>query len=281
MTRTTIHITIAFFAWLINANIIAQNACGVEGIVIEASSFEYAPSFLQIEPGETLVWINLGGTHDANGEINSITGLPFNNPEPFDFPSIPGSPGGTCIGSFTFTVPGIYNYDCSVGSHAQNGMVASFQVGSAGCIDPLASNYDPNADFDDGSCQFTGCTDPSACNYDPSAQTDDGSCTYPGCTNVTACNYNSASGCDDGSCLFPGCTNEIACNYDSSAGCDDGSCSLPGCTDQNAANFQSEAGCDDGSCLYYATCTGDLNYDSVINVSDLLIFLTAFGNICQ
>ena len=32
------------------------------------------------------------------------------------------------MGSWTFTVPGEYNYDCSVGSHAEMGMVGSITV---------------------------------------------------------------------------------------------------------------------------------------------------------
>ena len=49
-----------------------------------------------------------------------------------------------------------------------------------GCTDPTATNYDPTATVDDGSCIFpsSGCMDPSANNYDPLATTDDGSCTY-------------------------------------------------------------------------------------------------------
>jgi hypothetical protein len=45
-----------------------------------------------------------------------------------------------------------------------------------GCSDPEADNYDPEANFDDGSCEFQGCTDPEALNYDPGANADDGSC---------------------------------------------------------------------------------------------------------
>ena len=46
-----------------------------------------------------------------------------------------------------------------------------------------------------------GCIDPAACNYDPFAEFDDGSCTYPGCTDSTAINYDANAGCDDGSCI--------------------------------------------------------------------------------
>ena len=53
-----------------------------------------------------------------------------------------------------------------------------------GCMDPLASNYNPAATVDDGSCTFAaGCTDPAADNYDPSANLNDGSCQYS-----TTCN---------------------------------------------------------------------------------------------
>jgi hypothetical protein len=47
-----------------------------------------------------------------------------------------------------------------------------------GCTDPLASNYDPSANIDDGSCEYSGCTNPLATNYDPTANINDGSCTF-------------------------------------------------------------------------------------------------------
>jgi len=47
-----------------------------------------------------------------------------------------------------------------------------------GCMDALASNYNPAANQSDTSCTYPGCTDSVATNYDASANLDDGSCTY-------------------------------------------------------------------------------------------------------
>ena len=61
------------------------------------------------------------------------------------------------------------------GEFAENGVVQP-----CGCTDETAFNFDPEALFDDGSCEAValGCIDPDACNLDPSANTDDGSCLY-------------------------------------------------------------------------------------------------------
>ncbi len=56
----------------------------------------------------------------------------------------------------------------------------------SGCTNPNATNFDPLATLDDGSCTFvSGCTNSLADNYDPLAYLDDGSCTYSSCTNLT------------------------------------------------------------------------------------------------
>ena len=51
-----------------------------------------------------------------------------------------------------------------------------------------------------------GCTDESATNYNPSATANDGSCQYPavaGCTDILATNYDIQADTDDGSCVYP------------------------------------------------------------------------------
>ena len=114
-------------AGMISVATAQDNPCGVEGIVVEAQSFSYTPSDLEIESGQTVVWVNVDGFHDVNG-AESTLGDMWNNPESFSFGAVNGSSEGVCIGSHTFTVEGTYNYDCSIGSHAANGMVATITV---------------------------------------------------------------------------------------------------------------------------------------------------------
>ena len=135
-----------------------DNPCNVEGVVVEASSFQFVPADLSIPVGETVVWSNLGGSHNANGDVDTQTGTSFGNPEAFFFSPVMGDPAGVCIGSFTFNTPGVYTYDCSVGTHAALGMVGTITVGTGGCTNAASANYNPSADYDDGSCLAVSLT---------------------------------------------------------------------------------------------------------------------------
>jgi len=146
-----------------------------------------------------------------------------------------------------------------------------------GCTDPLALNYEPDANIDDGSCEYNvfGCTDPAANNYNADATIDDGSCEYDiyGCTDSDAINYDSNATIDDGSCMFPGCTDPEADNYDPSANVDDGSCVyyIYGCTDSAAINYNPDANVDDGNCIYNiygCTDSNAINYNPIASTDD-------------
>jgi len=93
------------------------------------------------------------------------------------------------IGASTPTVTNVCNYGQfppQTGSYNCPHYYSNFVTGNClpdpayGCTDPNATNYDPAAIVDDGSCSISipGCTDPAANNYDPTATTDDGSCTF-------------------------------------------------------------------------------------------------------
>jgi plastocyanin len=127
--------------------------CIQGGTEVSAISFSYTNTHVAVDVGCPVHWVNYGGTHDVNGDIDSQTGLSFGNPEVFGLPTISGSPEGISMGSHTFTLPGVYSYDCSIGSHASLGMVGTITVGVSGCLDSSASNYNSAADFDDGSCE--------------------------------------------------------------------------------------------------------------------------------
>ena len=92
--------------------------------LVNSGNFYYSPTNLTINVGDTVTWINDMGFHNVNFDINTITGNSFNNPQ--SFISTPTS--NTNMYTHVFTVAGTYNYDCSVGQHAANGMVGSIVV---------------------------------------------------------------------------------------------------------------------------------------------------------
>jgi hypothetical protein len=169
------------------------------------------------------------------------------------------------FGSVVGGTPGTYT-DISVGGA---------QCGLGGCTDTAALNYNPAANWDDGSCVYCvyGCTDSTAFNFNPSATCNDGSCIaiIYGCTDSTAFNYYPGANTDDGSCCFvAGCTDPLATNYDSTACIDNGTCTycVYGCTDPLATNYNPSATCDDGSCIVPTGCsepipTGIYSYDII------------------
>ncbi len=110
---------------------------------VNSGNLYYSPSELTIHVGDTVVWINDGGTHNVNGNISSISGESFNNPENFNSPST--STVGATIYTHVFNTEGFYNYDCSVGSHALQGMTGSINVVNNGTVvDIIVNSVDHN-----------------------------------------------------------------------------------------------------------------------------------------
>jgi hypothetical protein len=110
-------------------------------------------------------------------------------------------------------------------------------IAVSGCTSSTATNYNPLATVDDGSCEYPineipGCMDSTANNYNENATIDDDSCTYDilGCMDLTANNYNENATVDNNSCTYDifGCTNSGALNYNPNATSDDGSCEYSG-----------------------------------------------------
>jgi hypothetical protein len=87
-----------------------------------------------VNVGDTVSWLNDGGFHNVNFDINTISGSSFSNPESFS--STPTN--DVDMYTYVFTIPGTYDYDCSVGQHAANGMVGTIIVNSSTAVSELS-----------------------------------------------------------------------------------------------------------------------------------------------
>ena len=109
---------------------------------VDAGSYYYSPQVLEIVTGDIVTWTNVGGTHDVNFDISTLTGESFGNP---DNTSLPTNTGGE-LGSITFNTAGTYNYDCSNGQHAANGMTGTIIVSqAAGFYPPAGSTFNEDS----------------------------------------------------------------------------------------------------------------------------------------
>lgn len=108
-----------------------------------------------------------------------------------------------------------------------------------------------------------GCTDPEACNYNPQATIDDGTCTFAlpfqDCDGNCFNDFNNNGVCDEEEVF--GCAYPLATNYNPDATADDGSC---------------EFDCELSDCE-----RADFNNNGLIELSDLLHFLSLFGSVCD
>jgi hypothetical protein len=112
---------------------------------------------------------------------------------------------------------------------------------------------------------FSSCEDCQDC-------TGELGCTYPG-----AANFSATAVIDDGSCLFEGCTDPLAINFSPQ-----NNVSTPTCVyGQDFCGEGSVWNPDTGACEGQLDCAGDLNFDGLVNATDLSVFLSNFGTLCQ
>ena len=112
-----------------------------------------------------------------------------------------------------------------------------------GCTLQEATNFDPLATDDDGSCMVLGCTDEAAQNFNPAVTEENGTCEYP-CTGIAGCTYPDAT------------------NFDPLAACEDGSCTLD---------------CPSAS----GSCVLDYDGNGLIGANDLVYFLSWYELPCE
>ena len=118
-------------------------------------------------------------------------------------------------------------------------------------------------DFNLTSDQVLGCTDSNACNYNSQANYDNGSCDYGtiyyldtdgdglGSTSGQLfCDYPGDNWVLNDDDLYPNCESNIV---DACGNCDGDSSECSGCLDPDAANFCEDCVVDDNSCVYTPT----------------------------
>jgi len=89
----------------------------IDGInTIYAGNMYYNPSVITISQGDSVRFINEGGFHDV-----------YTTSGPVKLSLGPCS-GPCTIGTLVFDVSGRYDYICSIGSHAQQGMTGTIIV---------------------------------------------------------------------------------------------------------------------------------------------------------
>lgn len=129
MKHAWIHLIALLLAGLVNVPVVNATLWTVQmgGSPLTPSEPPYySPQFLTIEVGDQVRWSNQSGIHSVNGSLTTFPG----NPEGF-FSGLPQ--GGAWTWSFTFTIPGVYDYHCDGDGHAAT------QFGTITVLDPTGT----------------------------------------------------------------------------------------------------------------------------------------------
>lgn len=135
----------------------------------------------------------------------------------------------------------------------------------------------PCTDSDgDGVCddeEIMGCTYPYALNFPGCATEDDGSCFFPVATCPSDFNLDWLISIQDVLTLLSAFGNTCP-GYEVGT-------ALANCTYEEALNYNADALIDDGSCIFESPCSGDVNGDGTVTISDLLTLMTVFDTTCD
>lgn len=163
-----------FFAAFLISSIIQSQTCNdvlsdfcsiTEG---ETTHFRFTGSetgassyFWDFGDGNTSTLKNPSHTFSSTGSFQACLTLTCN------ITSTSGGSGGSYGGGGTTTTTICTDFSCG-----------NISISVYGCTDLNATNYNPIASIDDGSCEYCiyGCTDSAASNYNPLANCDDNSC---------------------------------------------------------------------------------------------------------
>lgn len=102
----------------------------------------------------------------------------------------------------------------------------------------------------------------------------------PGCTDAAACNYDASATLDDGSCLYDDaigvCGGDCTADVNNNGICDDSeSCGADACGEGTYFDVST------GLCLtLQMLCPGDVDFDGIVTVTDILNTLGEFGGTC-
>lgn len=132
-----------------------------------------------------------------------------------------------------------------------------------GATEICGNAIDEDCSGSDLTCVVLGCTNPVALNFNPLANTNDGSCIILGCMDSNADNYNPIAN-QNGFCIYYGCTDEFANNYDPTANTNDNTCQY----NTASISLSSSSSCVNGTVTVFNLTAYQPEDDCIINFGD-------------
>jgi hypothetical protein len=238
--------------WEVSPMLFADN--GVSAWPVDFNDDQSVAAIYNLTPGNYYLSFSSNSSYCYAGDSIPFSIAQINQPEysaeviqPF------GSNNGEIMVSFSSTLPVSL---VSISEGTVSGTNPFYISNLSGEI------LDINLILDGTNCEWNYSIDP----------------TIAGCTNSAACNFNPLALSDDGSCSGTiGCMNESADNYNPNATCD-AFCNF-------IADFNGDGAVNVSDLLLFTGgwscsgdgCLGDLDNDNYVGSTDLLLFLSLFG----